>query len=280
MNEKNSLESEAPDMGQEARLLHVMNPLRRPVIHAAIQALHLPPGSRGLDVGCGIGLQAVQLAEALGPSGHVTGLDLSAQLLQHANRLAEQSGVAERIAFHVGDMNELPFDNGSFDWLWSVDCVGYAASEPLRLMRELRRVVKPGGTLAILVWSSQMLLPGHPVLEARLNATRAGIAPFTEKMEPGSHPLRALRWFREAGLKNTRVETLVGTVHAPMDDDIRDALIALLEMRWKGAEAEVSEQDRTECQRLCQAESPDLILSRPDYYAFFTYALFDGQVAK
>ena len=108
MNGTISLESETPDMSQEARLLQVMNPLRKPAIQAAIQALHLPRGSRGSDAGCGIGLQAVQLAEAIGPSGHVTGLDLSAQLLQHTNLLAERSGVAERIAFRVGDMNELP----------------------------------------------------------------------------------------------------------------------------------------------------------------------------
>ncbi len=280
LTQPDDLEDETADVGETIRLLGVSDSLRRPLIHAAIQALNLPPGSRGLDVGCGIGLQARQLAEAVGPSGHITGLDLSPQLLQHANRLAARSGLADRITFREGDMHALPFDDGAFDWLWSADCAGYAAAEPLRLMRELARVVRPGGIVAILFWSSQMLLPGHPLLEARLNATRAGIAPFVAEMGPELHPLTALRWFRQAGLENTWVKTLAGTAHAPLDEDIRNALVALLEMRWTGAEAELSPEDRAAYRRLCLAESPDFILNRPGYYAFFTYSLFCGRVAR
>jgi demethylmenaquinone methyltransferase/2-methoxy-6-polyprenyl-1,4-benzoquinol methylase len=280
MDQLNHFERETAALGETIRLLEVSDPLRRPVIRAAIQALHLPPGSHGLDVGCGIGLQALPLADTVGPSGHVTGLDLSPQLLQHANRLAARSGLAHRVTFREGDMHALPFDDRSFDWLWSADCAGYGAAEPVPLMQELARVVRPGGIVAILFWSSQMLLPGHPLLEARLNATRAGIAPFVEEMGPELHPLTALRWFREAGLENTWVKTLAGTACAPLDEDIRGALVALLEMRWKDAEAELSPQDRAAYRRLSQAESPGFILNRPDYYAFFTYSLFCGQVAR
>ena len=63
------MEKGTPEMDQEARLLFVMEPLKTPVIDAAIETLHLPPGSRGLDVGCGVGLQAARLAEAVGPGG-------------------------------------------------------------------------------------------------------------------------------------------------------------------------------------------------------------------
>ncbi len=167
------IEEGASEMDQEARVLFVMNPLTAPVIDAAIRALHLPLGSRGLDVGCGIGLQAMRLAEAVGSSGHVTGLDLSPRLLEHANRLVEQSGLAECVSFREGDMTRMPFADNTFDWLWSADCAGYApVADPSRLLNELARVIRPGGTVAILFWSSQMLLPGYPVLEARLNATR------------------------------------------------------------------------------------------------------------
>ena len=50
--------------------------LRERLLRAAIRTLRPPRGSRGLDVGCGIGLQAMPLARAVGPGGHVTGLDL------------------------------------------------------------------------------------------------------------------------------------------------------------------------------------------------------------
>ena len=73
------------------RALEVTDSLMAPVIRPAIQALQLPLGSRGLDAGCGIGLQALLLAEAVGPSGHVTGLDISAELLSHAEGIANRS---------------------------------------------------------------------------------------------------------------------------------------------------------------------------------------------
>ena len=56
------------------RLL-VAEPLRQPVLRSVIEALHLPRGSHGLDVGCGIGLQTMLLAQAVGSMGHITGLD-------------------------------------------------------------------------------------------------------------------------------------------------------------------------------------------------------------
>jgi len=174
-------------MDAYARRLVVSEPLIEPVIRSAIQALQLHQGSRGLDAGCGIGLRALLLAEAVGPAGHVTGLDLSPQFLVHAREIAEKAGLSERISFQQGDVNRLPFDDDTFDWAWSANCVGYQPAEPLPMLTELTRVVKPGGSVAILVWSSQQLLPGYPLLEARLNATSSGIAPFVKGKRPKLH---------------------------------------------------------------------------------------------
>jgi ubiquinone/menaquinone biosynthesis C-methylase UbiE len=263
-----------------AQRLAVSNPLSDLVIPSAIQALQLPPGSRGLDAGCGIGLQALLLAEAVGPAGHVTGLDLSPQFLVHAREIAEKAGLSERISFQQGDVNRLPFDDDTFDWVWSANCVGYHPAEPLPLLRELARVTKPGGSVAILAWSSQQLLPGYPLLEARLNATSSGIAPFTKGKRPEWHFLRALGWFREAGLEECTAQTFVGDAHAPLTGDMRSALMSLLEMRWPGVQSEVTPGDWAEYQRLCEPESPDFILDLPDYYAFFTYSMFHGKVGR
>ncbi|MFX1355545.1 MAG: class I SAM-dependent methyltransferase [Promethearchaeota archaeon] len=265
---------------QYMQRLYVTDPLREPVLRAAIGVLHLPEGSRGLDAGCGIGLQVPLLAEAVGPSGHVTGLDLRPEFLVEAERIAEESGLSGQVFFQQGDVNKLPFEHDTFDWIWSASCVGYGFEEPLPLVKELVRVVRPGGIVAILVYSSQMLLPGYPLLEARLNATATGIAPFTKSMRPESHWLRALGWFGDAGLKEATARTFVSDFHAPLSGEIRDALIALFEMRWDGAESEVTAADWAEYQRLCQPDSADFILDRPDYYAFFTETLFHGKVAK
>lgn len=151
-----------------------------PAIRSAIRAIQLPMGSRGLDVGCGIGTHTLWLAEAVSPEGHVTGIDISSEYLAHADQIASKSGLAAQVSFQYGDMGNLSFDNEAFDWVWTADTLWpVAGRDPLPLVKALGRMVKPGGIVAILFWSSQRLLPGHPLLEARLNATCAANFPYT-----------------------------------------------------------------------------------------------------
>ena len=256
-------------------------PLRDPAIREAIRMLDLPEGSDGLDAGCGIGSHTLLLAEAVGPGGHVTGLDLFAEFVTHARAQAKKSGLSDRVSFRQGNVNALPFDDESFDWAWSVDCVGQVSiGTPSNGLRELARVVRPGGRVAILGYSSQMLLPGHAALEARLNATASATTALAEGKEPGAHFMRALGWFKEAGIAEPTARTVVGTVHAPLDEGVRRALISLFGMLWGEMQSRMTDADREEYQRLTEPESPDFILNETDYYAFFTYSMFEGRVAK
>jgi demethylmenaquinone methyltransferase/2-methoxy-6-polyprenyl-1,4-benzoquinol methylase len=127
----------------EILALETANPLREPTLRAAISALHLAPGTHGLDIGCGIGLQSLLLAEATHPQGYVTGLDISPGLLAYAGERVKDSPYAERIQFKEGDMARLPFQDNSFDWAWSADCVGYPAGDNLAVLKEIARVVRP-----------------------------------------------------------------------------------------------------------------------------------------
>jgi len=266
----------APDT--YAGKLALSDVLRQPAIRAAIKALDLPKGSRGLDAGCGIGSHTLLLAEAVVPGGYVTGLDLSPGFLARARATAARSPLSEYVSFQEGNVNSLPFDDDAFDWAWSVDCVGYGTPDPIAVLRELARVVRPSGTVAILGWSSQQLLPGHPLLEARLNATRLGIAPFSQGRRAEQHFLRALGWFRNVGLEEPKVRTFVGSVHAPLDDAVRSALISLLEMRWGDPRSDLSEEDWATYRRLSEPDSPEFIVDIPEYYAFFTYSMFQATV--
>ncbi len=279
-NNKDSTKSGEPDPDTQIRLLEVANPLRESTLRAAIRALQLPEGSRGLDAGCGIGHPALLLTEAVGPNGHVTGLDIAPELLLYAEAVVKKSGLSEQISFQEGNVNHPPFDDDAFDWVWSTDCVGYpAVADPVPLLKELARVVRPGGSVAILAWSSQQLLPGYPLLEARLNATSSAIIPYVKGKKPESLFPRALGWFREAGLEEPTARTFVGDVYAPLSDDIRSALVAFFQMLWGEPQPEESPEDRAQYQHLCEPESPDFILNLPDYYAFFTYSMFRGKVA-
>lgn len=265
-----------PEMDVERELLS--QPLREPVLCSAIKDLQFPAGSRGLDAGCGIGLQTMLLAEHVGSGGSVTGLDISPEAIGSASDIVNEVGLSDSIAFREGDLNIIPFNDNTFDWAWSADCVGYIPADPLHMLNELVRVVKPGGTVAIIAWSSEKLLPGYPLLEARLNATTSGMAPFLKGKNPEQHFLRSFGWFRQAGFVDLSARTFSGQACAPLADDMYNALAALFKMRWEGAGQELADEDRKEFFRLCHQESRDFILRHPDYYAFFTYSMFHGRV--
>ncbi len=258
--------------------LELSNILRESVIRTVIDKLKLQPGSKGLDVGCGTGFYTLMLAEAVGILGHVTGLDIEEIFLEKGRSLASESGLSKRVSFIKGDISKLPFEENLFDWAFSMDLVGNLKTDPVMLLKKLSRIVKPGGIIYILNWSSQRLLPGYPVLEARLNATSLGISPFDANMKPDFHSMRVLEWYEQAGLSETRVQTFVRDISSPLSRKMRIALADLFEMRWGENNPELSEEDQSEYQRLCRADSPDFILNVPGYYGFFTYSLFWGRV--
>ncbi len=140
--------------------------------------------------------------------------------------------------------------------------------------------MKPGGTIYLLMWSSQMLLPGYPALESRLNATSAGIAPFSKIMKPGLHFMCAPEWFKLAGLTEPKAKTFVRDLIPPIDNEMREALIDLFFMRWGEDNSELLKEDQAEYNRLCRDESPECILNTPSYYGFFTYSLIQGRVVR
>jgi len=258
--------------------LELSNVLRESVIKTIVDSLQLPPGSKGLDAGCGTGFYTMMLAEAAGFRGHVTGVDIEEKFLAKGRSLASKSGLTEKVSFIKGDIRKLPFEDNLFDWAFSMDLVGHMNFDPVILLKELARVVKPGGIIYILNWSSQMLLPGYPVLEARLNASSLGIAPFEAEMKPELHSMRALEWFKQVGLSETRAQTFVKDIIPPLNQEMHRALTDLFEMCWGEDNPELLEEDQIEYQRLCRDDSPDFILNMPGYYGFFTYTLFWGRV--
>ena len=264
----------------QIQMLEQANPLREPVLQAAINSLNLEAGTHGLDIGCGIGLQTLLLAKATHPDGRVTGLDISPELLDNARERVKVSPFFDWISFKEGDRTHLPFEEDTFDWVWSADCVGYPAADHLLLLKEIARVLRPGGHVALLAWTSQQVLPGHALLEARLNAECSSYLPYLRDRDPEDHFLRLVRWFPHAGIKHPTCRTFIGEVQAPLDHDIRVALTSLFEMLWNETQVATSQQYRLEYKRLCHPKSPDFILDIPNYYAFFTYTMFSGVVEK
>ncbi|MBM4372820.1 MAG: class I SAM-dependent methyltransferase, partial [Deltaproteobacteria bacterium] len=185
--------------------------------------------------------------------------------------------LAARLRFVEADMGRLPFPDASFDWLWSSDCVLYQPGDSRPALQEMLRVAKPGAKVAILAWSGQLLLTGYPWLEARLNATAAGLGPFLREAPPERHFLRGLAFMRRAGYTGLRARTLVRDLRGPLSYRELDGLQALIGMRWGEARLEVPEEDWAELRRLTTPGSADNLFERDDYYGFFTYTVFTGQ---
>jgi SAM-dependent methyltransferase len=107
---------------------------------------HLVAGQRLLDVGCGPGTITVDLARRVAP-GEVVGLDVAAEVVEQAEAHAREVGVGN-VRFAVGDVYGLDHADASFDVVHAHQVLQHL-TDPVAALRELRRVLKPGGILAV-----------------------------------------------------------------------------------------------------------------------------------
>jgi len=127
---------------------------------ATLRALALQPGERVLDIGAGPGLLAAEMAEAVGQSGRVIGLEISDSMLTLGRRRCADPSIRERVAFVKADAVALPFADGAFDVAVSTQVYEYVADLKVAFA-ELHRVLRPGGRVLIIdtdwdsiVWSA------------------------------------------------------------------------------------------------------------------------------
>jgi arsenite methyltransferase len=113
-----------------------------------VQALDLRPGERVLDLGCGPGYLAAEMAEVVGSDGRVDAVDPSPSMLAIAGR-RERSGDAAPVELVAADAGSLPFDDATFDAAVSTQVYEYVADMP-QALAEARRVLREGGRLLVL----------------------------------------------------------------------------------------------------------------------------------
>lgn len=121
---------------------------------AAMMALASPaPGNRVLDIACGTGLVSFETARAVGPDGHVLGVDISGRMVDSAERRAREAKLPN-CSFARMDAETLSLPEASFDAVLCALGLMYMP-DPERALREMRRVLRPGGRISLVVWGEQ-----------------------------------------------------------------------------------------------------------------------------
>jgi tocopherol O-methyltransferase len=119
------------------------------LIEELIRLAPLSPGSRVLDMGCGIGGSSTYLAQHYGFD--VTGITLSPVQAERAGARAKSLGLEQQVRFQVANALEAPFEDNSFDLIWSLES-GEHMADKKQCLKECYRLLKPGGTLLFATW--------------------------------------------------------------------------------------------------------------------------------
>ena len=164
-------------------------------------ALALKAGEDGLEIGCGIGFLACEMAREIAPGGRVIGIDNSPDMITAARARAEREGFASNVEFIVGDAARLDFPSAKFDFVVAIQVYLYVA-EIERALAEAARVLKPGARLVVVDtdWDSCVWLNGNRARHRRVMEARLG-----ELSQPHLPPLLPAL-LRQAGLNLVTVE--------------------------------------------------------------------------
>jgi ubiquinone/menaquinone biosynthesis C-methylase UbiE len=174
-----------------------------------LEAARVTPGQRILDVACGTGVLARAAARQVGSAGKVVGLDVNEGMLAVARR--HEAGVEWR----QGRAEALPFEAESFDAVLSQFGLMFF-DDARQALREMLRVVRRGGRIAVAVWDSLERAPGYEAMSGllrRLFGEEIADALRAPYCLGDTKALAAL--CAEAGLRNVAIETFEGTARFP-----------------------------------------------------------------
>ena len=164
-----------------------------------MEQLALQEGATILDVGCGTGQDTQDLAQAVGPSGRVVGIDSSATMLEAAR--ARAAHLQRPVEYVLADATQLPFADASFDACQASRVFGHLR-EPDRALAEMVRVARPEARIVVADGDMDLVIvdiPDRALLRKIIHAA-------CDQMEQGWIGRQMPRLFQQAGLKNIWVE--------------------------------------------------------------------------
>jgi ubiquinone/menaquinone biosynthesis C-methylase UbiE len=214
------------------------------------ECMHLQPGDRVLDVGCGLGIDTLRLAQLVGPTGQVVGVDADAAMVAEANQRAVQAGVSAWCHHDQGDALALPFPTGTFTACRSERLFQHLVN-PAGALAEMVRVIRPGGWVVVLDtdWGTRSIDTEEIDIERRLARFE------TEHMNHNGYAGRQLyRLFRQQQLVDIVLE--MRPVHSTSYPFIRQGM-QMEDCEAKALAAGVVTTEELQCWRrsLAQADA-------------------------
>jgi len=128
--------------------------------HITLERIGLMPGMKALELGPGLGYYTIEAARLIGPEGTLSAVDVQPRMVASVQEKAREAGL-ENVEARVADGKRLPYPSGTFDLAFLVSVLGEIPDKG-RVLRELRRVLKPNGRLSItetMPDSNYMLMP-------------------------------------------------------------------------------------------------------------------------
>ena len=189
----------------------------------AVNASNIKPGSRVLDIAAGTGDLTLLISKRVGPQGSVILSDINEQMLQAARARLAKAGIPDNVEFLRADAENLQFEDDTFDAV----TIGYGIrnfTDKMKALREILRVLKPGGQLTIIEFSKPTSKPLQRVADAysRLWPTFGEILvgngkPYrylveSIKMHPDQETFKSM--MQDAGYAHANYENLMGGIAA------------------------------------------------------------------
>ena len=245
-------------------------------LRAIVDSLPLPAGGAVLEVCCGDGF-ASGLFRQRGVAGRVAAFDLSPDLAAWARDRAAEDGSERGVAFAAADVERMPFADASFDLVWCGQNL-MTLRGSADALREMRRVLKPAGTLAVLENDRlhELRLPWPPELELAVHAALAAGAEDGDAapLKIGCVGRRVGELLAEAGFAVTHRRTCPVDRRGPFAPADRAFLEAYLHDLGRSVRPHLSDADRAAFDRLTPAGQPDSLIDGDGAWLTWTDSLW------
>ena len=263
MSHAESAPVQTPAPTDESSLLDAYHCAFAPELRRIIADLPLHSDSRVLDIACGDGCYARWLGERC-PSGLIVGADRSGRCLARAQ---QREALPDPICWLKADVERLPFPEGAFDLVWCAQSL-VSLHDPVSALREIARVTRPEGVVAVLEDDSlhQFLLPWPVELEMQVRAAEfRALRQSTPDYATRYIGRRLPACYLEAGLTPCFRRTYTADRMSPLSANDRKFLARYLAGLEETVTPQLSPPARQKFEALCDPQAPTFIANQPGF---------------